>query len=651
MHIERVVLTNFQCFGPEGTEIGLEPGLTALIGANGSGKTAACQALRRMFGISAEDRMVRPGDFHVPADELTEPNTRTLRVEAFLAFPELDLEPVDGVSHAGAVPDFFHRMAAKQDGRLKCRIVLDATWEHDGTAEGAVTEARRVVNTFEPVYDDKDCVALPNAERARIQMLYIPASRDGARHASTFLRSRLWRAAQWSPDLREFVASTADELASKFGKEQPTAAVEAALGKRWGQLNDAGVVANPRFQPLEGDFSRLLRSAELVFEPGPDKRSHPAHMLSDGQRSLLHLALVAAALDLEAELAAGRRTAEFDITSTSFPNLTIVAVEEPENNLSPYFLSRIMAQLREISAQHRGQVLIASHSPGVLPRIEPEHIRHFRLDPAKRTAMVTPILLPSDGSDAGKFVREAVRAHPELYFAKFVILGEGDSEEIVLPRLARAMDIELDPSFVAMVPIGGRHSNHFFRLLNGLRIPHATLLDLDHGKQGAGSGRLRDVCTQLEELGIDVLAGLPGFDSAAGIAADLTLDAIAPILTRLRSHGVFFCTPLDLDHSMLTAFPDQYTKLEDGERGPQRTDPVDAVIGKGGARREFWTPDDRDLAARRVDELNWYGYLFITRSKPSSHLQALSRLNDEQLRNAPEPLRALLTHVQQELGR
>jgi putative ATP-dependent endonuclease of OLD family len=69
MHIESVTIRNFLCFGSDRTRIDLDPALTALIGNNGSGKTAASQALQRVFGISTNERSVRVDDFHIPADE------------------------------------------------------------------------------------------------------------------------------------------------------------------------------------------------------------------------------------------------------------------------------------------------------------------------------------------------------------------------------------------------------------------------------------------------------------------------------------------------------------------------------------------------------------------------------------------------------
>ncbi len=646
MYVERLSLQNFQCFGPDQVDIDLATGLTAFIGSNGSGKTAGCRALQRLFGLTADDRTIRPGDFHVPATEQTAPEKRTLRIEVVLGFPELE---VDDPTGKDAVPEFFHRMAASDDGVLKCRIALDATWEADGTLEGAATETRQIVRTLEADYDDEDCVPLPAAERARIQMLYVPASRDGARQVTAFLKGRLWRAARWSSELRGQVEHAAAELATTFHQEPATFAVENVLARRWQELHDAGTHAEPRFRPLESDFAQLLANTELVFQPDPTGRARPARELSDGQRSLLHLALLGATLDIEAGVASGARAKEFDLGSAHLPCLTLVAVEEPENSLAPFYLSRIITLLQGLSRSSRMQAVIASHAASVLHRIAPEQLRYFRTDRMTATARVRPILLPPGESEEGKYVREAVRAHPELYFAKFVVLGEGDSEELVIPRIAQAAGVALDPSFVAMVPLGGRHTNHFWRLLTDLDIPHATLLDLDFGRAGGGGGRLRDACTRLVDYGTDVFAGLDGFSRVEEITDDLTMAQLAPLVTHLRGHNVYFSEPLDLDYAMLTTFPDAYTQLDDGQTGPRESDAREAVLGQEGLEHKFWNPDDAESAGELHENLRWYRYLFLSRSKPSSHLRALARLTDEQLRHGPEPLTALIDAIRAEL--
>jgi putative ATP-dependent endonuclease of OLD family len=646
LYIESIKLQNFQCFGPTKTIIGIDDEFTAFIGANGAGKTAACQALLRLFGIASSDRGIRSDDFHVPPGETSPPDGRSLTIEALLAFPELE---EGGDLAKVTVPEFFHRMASSTDGLFKCRFVLKATWEADGTLDGSVTETHEVVLTLDEEYDSDDTYPLSSAERSRIQVIYVPAARDGARQLTTFLRSRIWRAARWSPDIRELIAQTTATITNRFHAEPSTSVVESALAHRWQELHDADTHSMPHLRPIQGDLVQLLRDTELVFEPTHTGRPRSADMLSDGQRSLLHLALTAATLDIESGLADGAYADEFDLRSVRLPSLTVVIVEEPENSLSPFYLSRIAGQLKQLSANPRAQAIIASHSAGVLTRIEPESIRYFRLAADTSTAAVRPITLPEEGSEAGKYVREAVRAHPELYFARFVVLGEGDSEQLVIPRIAEAQGIALDPSFVAMVPLGGRHTNHFWKLLNDLDIPHATLLDLDYGRSGGGSGRLRDVCVQLLGQGVEVFASLDGYENVADITDGITYEQAEEIAMHLRRFGVFFSSPLDLDHSMVRAFPDAYKTCTGNDRGPHPTDAHESVLGADRPATAYWNPGDPAEKDERDDELRWYRYLFLSRSKPSTHLSALTRLSDGQLKQGPEALNELVTYIQRKL--
>ena len=110
------------------------------------------------------------------------------------------------------------------------------------------------------------------------------------------------------------------------------------------------------------------------------------------------------------------------------------------------------------------------------------------------------IVLPETSDETAKYVREAVLAFPELYFSRLVVLGEGDSEQIVLPRVLAAAGIAEDDASVSVVPLGGRHVNHFWRLLDELKIPHVTLLDLDSGRHQGGWGRVNNALKQYNKL-------------------------------------------------------------------------------------------------------------------------------------------------------
>src|SRR5581483_8559293 len=159
-------------------------------------------------------------------------------------------------------------------------------------------------------------------------------------------------------------------------------------------------------------------------------------------------------------------------------------------------------------------------------RVTPESIRYLRLD-ERRTTVVKHIELPED-EPAYKFVREGVQAFPELYFSRLVVLGEGDSEEIVLPRLLAARGILTDDASISVVPLGGRHVNHFWRLLHGLGIPHVTLLDLDLARYQGGWGRIRYAANELlkygdvseNDLTQDDVDEIPAWDSDQGLMID-----------------------------------------------------------------------------------------------------------------------------------
>jgi putative ATP-dependent endonuclease of OLD family len=165
MNIERLILTKFRCFGPEPQTIELAPGVTAFVGANGAGKTAVMQALLRLFGTTSERRRLRRQDFHVPLDEESPPATRTLCLEVILGFPELQ----EKEEHEGsAIREFFHQMAADEEGQLKCRLRLDATWTDDGSIEGAIDAKYRAIRTLAPEFSDNDCSDVKTSDRGRL---------------------------------------------------------------------------------------------------------------------------------------------------------------------------------------------------------------------------------------------------------------------------------------------------------------------------------------------------------------------------------------------------------------------------------------------------------------------------------------------------
>lgn len=659
MHIEKVTLTNFRCFGKNPTTIQLDERFTAFVGANGTGKTAVFIALRRMFGINREDSQVLPEDFHVPLNETKSPASRKLSIDVVIGFSELkegedtDIADYDrggecGVpldQHSYTVPEFFRHMAVTEDGNPKCRFLLDATWRNDGSLEGTVEQSLWAIFKLGEEYGDQDRIRLQQKDRKRIEVIYVPVSRDETRHLTTVLKSRLWRAAQWTDELRMSVREAADKIKKQFREESVVAEIERAVRDYWSYLHRGDLDTKTILQPIDSDLAQFLSKAQLVFSPSEFDRERSADQLSDGQRSLLHIALTAATVDIEKKITFGELSKEFDIDRVRLPSLTLLVVEEPENSLSPHFLSRIVSQMDKIGTESRAQCLVSSHSASVLRRIDPRSVRHFRIDQASRTALVNSLKLPGDDNEEASFVRGAVKAYPELYFARFVVLGEGSSEEIVIPMLAQAEGISIDQSLVSVVPLGGRHVHHFWRLLEDLKIPYATLLDLDKGRLRGGGKCLRTVCQKLKTFRRRELKDLDQFENIEALD-NLGRDDLRSAVQTLEDHGVYFCYPLDLDMALLTAFKSAYKHLESGEIGPS-DEPDFRVLLKSVLGSE------KDIAFYKgwENRMKWYRYRFQGRSKPNTHLRTLSRIDECELKaNMPKELRALVFRIRDAVG-
>lgn len=289
----------------------------------------------------------------------------------------------------------------------------------------------------------------------------MPARRNPADHidyGANALLGRLLRVATWNQE-REDVKCLAEQISEKLADNPSISAFSETLKEKWGIFHKGCFFANPKITFAESDLESLLRHLSISFSPGHEEHRVDFSRLSDGQKSVLYLSLVLSSQSIGISVLSGNEES-FAVEKLRPPVFTIIAIEEPENSLSPYYLGRIINALLDMTRNNDAQALIATHAPSMLKRIPPENIRYLRLT-EKRITHITCICLPKKSDEAYRFVREAVQAYPEIYFARFVILGEGDSEEIVLPRILGAKGVLIDECAITVAPLGGRHVNHF----------------------------------------------------------------------------------------------------------------------------------------------------------------------------------------------
>lgn len=617
MKLQTIRLSNFQSFGAAPTEVALEE-TTYLIGPNGAGKTAALQALCRLFAFDPSLRRILRSDFHVPFDEEVPPAERQLWIEADFLFPELE----EDEDNSTVSPHFGHMRLDEVDGTPRVRFRLNATMGLDGDIEESMVYVLDINADGSPL----TTAQMPRSERNHIHVHYLPARRDPADHiayGANALLGRMLRAVNWDAE-RTVIKGLTDQISDRLAANPSINAFSTSLKTTWGALHKGSFFADPKLTFVASEIEALLRHMSVSFTPGHDEQLVDFSRLSDGQKSMLYLSLVLSSQAIGRAVLADKDKS-FDADKLRPPVFTVVALEEPENSLSPHYLGRIVNALNGMTGKGDAQALIATHAPSMLRRVAPERIRYLRLT-QERTSHVTHIQLPDTTDDAHKFVREAVQAFPEVYFSRLVVLGEGDSEEIVLPRLLQAKGAPVDESAVSIAPLGGRHVNHFWRLLSDLQIPYLTLLDLDVARYAAGWGRIKVVNDQLAKFEpAKVLPedwSLPKWDTKeAPVRTHYCFgDEKKSVFSELESRGVYFSEPLDLDFAMLLAFPDAYGVEEDE---PDEAT-IKAVLGKKHHDASQYSKDEQKL-------FNTYHQRFKLGSKPAAHIDALAQLTDEEL--------------------
>lgn len=456
-----------------------------------------------------------------------------------------------------------------------------------------------------------------------------------------------------------------DELNAQFLEEKGVSILGASVRTQWKNYDSDTRYSNAQLRFNSTDIDASIKKSEIVFLPTVTGKECTIDDMSDGLRSLFYISLVDSILDVESKI---REEIESDTEHMSFnykpPILTIIALEEPENHIAPHLIGQLIFNLENIASKNNAQTVLTSHSTAIIKRIDPENLRYFRLEANDCTTRIKAITLPDKEklADQYKFIKEAVKAYPELYFAKLVILGEGDSEEIILPKFWSAKNGNLDASGISIVPLGGRHVNHFWRLLNDLNIPHITLLDLDKERDGGGWGRIKYVLDQLIQNGVDrnkllkIKNGIMTDEELEGMLGwnVKDADALQSWIDYLEIYSVFFSSPLDIDFLMLEHYGEVYKEILGEKEGPR------LMVNIGGKRQQKYIKSIETLGEsypeyeKRIIEdvqhalkefgeegityteeqkklMVWYTYFFLNRGKPSTHIEALSKIEDKSL--------------------
>ncbi len=652
MHISSLIIKGFRSFG-EQVNIPIKDKLTTFIGQNSSGKTTALEALRKVFGATLSEREIKREDFHIRHDEnATEVKSKSLSIETRFHFTDSD---TDAIAH------FFSDMVVNETGSQPyIRIRLEASWnESEVFQDGDIESKLYFIIVPEGAHEAEDSKRMfPNHLRQLIQILYVPAIRkpaDQIKYASGSMLYRVLRKIKWDKEFRKNFETKIKEVGTLFEGLQEFNSIQESISSFWSQFHK-----DPRYKEInlgfgQSDFESVLKRMEVLFSPSGVHRPFRVDELGEGYRSLFYLTLVCALLEVEEKL-----TKESDEIGIVRPLLTLLAIEEPENHIAPQLLGRVTTILYKISKSDNAQVFLSSHTPSIVKRVSPESICHFRIDSIYQSEVNT-IVLPDKADETYKYVKEAIHNFPEMYFSKLVVIGEGDSEEVIISKLTEALEYDFDDNLVTFAPLGHRFVHHIWRLLQALKIPYITILDLDVERHGGGWGRIKYAIAQLIKIGIPQEKLLAVSEGKVLTEAEfkkmhnwsLDLKVMDGWLDMLEKYDVYFSSLLDIDFLMLEHYPNFYKAAIPPKGGPKIPDKttvttkynalvlaaIQATLKSKRAKALTFSEDQKEL-------MIWYQYHFLGRGKPVTHILALAGMSKADIKaNLPSVFDKLFKRI------
>lgn len=453
MYLSQVNLWNFRKYGIEGdsfvtskpgVSIPFGEGLNVLIGENDSGKTAIIDAIRYTLGTQSGDWIhMEETDFHV------EGNTRAqdLKIECvFRGFSNQE---------AGHFLEWIGTEEVNDEHCFVLKVRLTARIKRD-----------RIVTDLRAGADPVGIVMDGDA-RALLRVTYLKPLRDADTELTPGRRSRfaqilkahsLFQKGDTEKHELEIIFHKANKDIEEYFSHKDDGS---GASKLMGTLKTYVDAFFPQNEPHAasisisgGDLVDILQRLSLSLDTNPSGL---------GAANLLFVATELLLLQSEENYG---------------PRLALI--EELEAHLHPQAQLRLFRYLEEKSP--KGQYILTTHSTTMGSSVPLKSLIICKGDRVFPMASQFTKLYPKNYDFLYRFL-DATKAN--LFFARGVLLVEGDAENLLIPTIAKVIDRPLHRYGVSIVNIGSTAFAHFVKIfhryddaLMGIKVALVTDMDV-----------------------------------------------------------------------------------------------------------------------------------------------------------------------------
>lgn len=461
MFVSEIFVNGFRCFGADKPlTLKLQRGLNILVGPNDAGKTAIIDAPRYVLWTRG-DEFVRldVNDFHIDAS-----GKRASELLIRVSFDGLSPEEQSR----------FLEWCTNESGTLRLHVCLRA-------ALRTLSGGGPFVSSQYRAGKDADGLPLEGDLREYLRATYLRPLRDAERELRAGRRSRLSRilgalpsmapqSKEAEPGQPQTLVDMMKETDGRIDANLAVTGVRDAVNTTFlGGLSFEGdQLAATLGLGTTGSFEQILERMELYLDAPAGRTGRIARGL--GYNNLLFMA------------------AELLLLQSRPEQIPFLLIEEPEAHLHPQHQTLFMQILAEranpqvaTAGRQQVQILLTTHSPQLAAGAD---LQNLTMVVGHSTFALASDQTKLEADDYAFLRRFLDSTKANLFFARGLLIVEGDAENLLLPEIAAKLGRPLTRHGVSLVNVGHRGLFRYSRILqrgdsSSMPIPVALIPDFD----------------------------------------------------------------------------------------------------------------------------------------------------------------------------